>query len=121
MPRLNPSDKLAALRKQAEEIQNQIKTLSAREKEQKRKEDTRRKVIAGALALEHMTKNPQSAFAAQMRALLTEYVEPRSVYLFPDLIPTASAATARDSKDEITARQPQGERNRPAPAPTEPA
>jgi hypothetical protein len=51
MPRLNPIDRKTALLKKQEQIAQQLKQLTAREKEGQRKADTRRKVIAGALAL----------------------------------------------------------------------
>jgi hypothetical protein len=50
-------------RERQEEINNQLKQLKAREKETQRKADTRRKVIAGALALEHFARHPDSEFA----------------------------------------------------------
>src|SRR5580658_6511815 len=85
MPRLNSTDKMTALLKKQEEIATQLKQLKAREKESERKADTRRKVIAGALALEHITKNPDSEFARVLIYLLDNYAEERSRYLFPFL------------------------------------
>jgi len=85
MPRLTTTDKMTALRKRQEEINNQLKLLEAREKEQARKDDARRKIIAGALALEHFEKNPDSDFARRMFALLDEYVPTRNRGLFPSL------------------------------------
>ena len=87
MTRLNASNRKTALEKKREQIEAQLKAIAAREKETARKEDTRRKVIAGALALEHMDKNPHSPFAGIMHDLLTNYVEPRSRYLFPFVPP----------------------------------
>jgi hypothetical protein len=75
---------LALLKKQ-EEINLQLKRLEAREKETERKADTRRKVIAVALALEHLAKNPDSEFAKTLIWLLDNYAEERSRYLFPFL------------------------------------
>lgn len=86
MPRKAPKDKLADLKERQAQIAAQIKLLDAREKEQARKNDTRRKVIAGALALEHAQKNPDSAFAGQLSRLLDEYVtRPAERALFPAL------------------------------------
>ena len=85
MPRLNSTDKMTALLKKQEEITAALKQLKAREKESERKADTRRKVIAGALALEHLTKNPDSEFAKVLTYLLDNYAEERSRYLFPFL------------------------------------
>jgi hypothetical protein len=85
MPRLNPVNKMTALLKKQEEIANQLKQLKAQEKESERKADTRRKVIAGALALEHLKTNPDSEFAKVLISLLDHYAEERSRYLFPFL------------------------------------
>lgn len=85
MPRLNSTDKMTTLLKKQEEIANQLKQLRAREKQTERKADTRRKVIAGALALEHLAKFPDSDFARVLTGLLDAYVEERSRYLFPFL------------------------------------
>ena len=86
MPRTKGTDKLEALRKQAAQIQAQIQAGEARQREQARKDDTRRKVIAGALALEHMEKNAPSEFAKIMTRLLDEYVtRPNDRALFDGL------------------------------------
>ena len=69
MPRKTPEEKLAELeelKRQREEkaekalskIENDIKATKARLAEKERKIDTRRKIIAGAVALEHAEKNP---------------------------------------------------------------
>ena len=94
MPRLNSTDKMTALLKKQEEIAAALKQLKAREKETERKADTRRKVIAGALALEHITKNPDSEFAKVLIYLLDNYAEERSRYLFPFLPKRDDSQTA---------------------------
>jgi hypothetical protein len=99
MPRLTTTDKLETLRKRQEEIANQVKLLEAREREQARKDDARRKIIAGALALEHYEKNKASEFGRQMFRLLDEYVEPRSRGLFPDLPPKGKAEGGEAAQD----------------------
>ena len=85
MPRLTTTDKMAALKQRQAEIAAQLKLLENREKEQARKDDARRKIIAGALALEHYEKNPQSEFGRQLFKLLDEYVPARNRPLFPGL------------------------------------
>ena len=60
------------------EIEAQLRALDAKAKESDRKNDTRRKVIAGALVLEDMEKNPNDPLAARLLYLLNAYVEPRS-------------------------------------------
>ena len=97
MPRQKPTDKLEALKLKREQIDAQLKALEARQKEGDRKADTRRKVIAGALALEHMGKNGESEFARVMRSLLAEYVTrpaDRALFDLPDAAPPeAQSAT----------------------------
>lgn len=69
--KLSPLEKLKLKRDQ---IDAQIKLKESRALQQARKDDTRRKIIAGALALEHTEKNPDGTFAKKMLALLDEYV-----------------------------------------------
>lgn len=68
------SKKLDALQKKAAALDAQIKAVKARERENARKLDTRRKIIVGALALNHMEKNPGSDFSKKLAALINEYV-----------------------------------------------
>jgi len=56
------------------QIEAQLKAARARDKTQKRKDDTRRKIIAGALALEHAEKNPNGEFARTILGLIQQYV-----------------------------------------------
>ena len=86
MPRRNSTDRLDQLRKRRDQIDAQLKALEARNKQAERKADTRRKVIAGALALEHFEKNRDSEFGRVLFRLLDEYVvRPHDRALFPDL------------------------------------
>ena len=105
MPRQKPTDKIEALRQRQAQIAAQLKALEARESETARKADARRKIIAGALALEHLEKNPKSEFGTVLRRLLDEYVtRPSDRALFPSLppaeIPTTPSATAADTLPE---------------------
>lgn len=52
--------------------QAQLKDLEARERVKLRKEDTRRKIIAGALALQHAANNDE--FRTTMWEILTDQV-----------------------------------------------
>ena len=54
-------------------------------------------MIAGALALEHLTKNPDSEFAKVLIYLLDNYAEERSRYLFPFLPKRDGSQIARTS------------------------
>lgn len=65
---------LDSLREKQKRIAAQIRDLETKEKQRERKRDTRRKIVAGALALNHMEKNPNSDFTRKMAALIEEYV-----------------------------------------------
>ena len=89
MARVKATDKLTSLQEKIKQLQAQEAAILSRQKEQTRKDDTRRKVIAGALAIEHWEKNPQSDFGKVFTRLLSEYVtRPSDRALFPSL-PTA--------------------------------
>jgi hypothetical protein len=106
MPRLKLDAKRAQLIEQKAKLEAQLRALDAKKKLTTRKEDTRRKVIAGALALEHMEKNPTGPFAATLRELLGRYVEPRSRHLFaslPVLVSEADVASETESRSESVA------------------
>lgn len=75
MARKQPADRISDLQKRRDQITAQLKALEARENQAARKAETRRKVIAGALALEHMEANPDSEFASILKRLLTRYVK----------------------------------------------
>lgn len=66
--------RLQKLRDKQSQLQAQIRSLAARERQQERKNDTRRKVILGAFMLEHMAKNRSSVFTKTLLPLLDEYV-----------------------------------------------
>ena len=80
----NRTEKIAALEQEAAQIKARIQRERARVREDERKRDTRRKIIAGALALEH--KDP--AFQEALRRLLNEYVtrpDERGLFDLPPL------------------------------------
>ena len=85
MPRVKGQDRRATLLEKQKQIANQLAAIDAKAREQARKDDTRRKVIAGALILEHMEANPRTAIAQTMRELLVQYVDPKARHLFPFL------------------------------------
>lgn len=68
-------NRLDQLLEKKQKIEAQIQQQRAREREKRRKEDTRRKIIAGALALEHMDANPDSEFAIIMAKLINRYTK----------------------------------------------
>lgn len=74
MARRSTTDRLDILRQRRDQLDAQLRALEARNKQAERKADTRRKVIAGALALEHFEANRESEFGRVMFRLLDEYV-----------------------------------------------
>ena len=104
MPRKSTADRLKTLREKREQLDAQLRALEARNKQAERKADTRRKVIAGALALEHYEKNPDSEFHRIIFRLLDEYVvRPHDRALFPELLggDADSAQPAADGSTEF--------------------
>ena len=88
------NDRVAALRKRRAEIDARLNQLEAREKSKERKRDTRRKVIAGAYALEHCEFDP--AFKATLFGLLDQYVERAADRELFDLAAKPDAASKSD-------------------------
>ena len=98
MPRMKPQEKRESLIKKRAELDAQLRAVQAQEREAERKRDTRRKVIAGAIALEQIERNPNDAFAVQLRELLNRFVAPRSRDLFP-FLPAVIATVAEETAD----------------------
>lgn len=70
--RKTPEQQLEALRQKEAQLKAQIQKKAAQVRAAERKRDTRRKIIAGALALEHMEHDAQ--FANVLKRLLNEHV-----------------------------------------------
>jgi hypothetical protein len=93
MPRMADDEKLATLAKRKADIKamqlrvnRQLRAVQSRQKSKARSDDTRRKIIAGALALEHFAKNPGTEFGDIMFRLLDQYTRPEDRHLF-DFLP----------------------------------
>ncbi len=91
MPRsaTTPEEKLTQLKQRAAQLQARIQKENAKVRGQNRKRETRRKIIAGALALEHAEKN-EGAFRDTLFRLMDEYVtkdDERSLFGLPPLPP----------------------------------
>lgn len=71
MPKHKTSqERIAELQEQERQIKARLQREKSRLRQSERKQDTRRKIIAGALALEHK----DAEFQAQLNRLLDEYV-----------------------------------------------
>lgn len=71
--RKTSEQKLADLQEKASQIASRIKTENARIQSQKRKEDTRRKILAGSVALNHAEHDP-NGFGAELKAQIAKNV-----------------------------------------------
>ena len=77
------TERLAKLRQQQEKLKRKIALEKNRISTAERRLDTRRKIIAGALALTHADQNPGSDFAAQLDKLIAAHVtKPKERKLF---------------------------------------
>ncbi len=86
MPRqANSPEYVQTLEQKVAAAQRKLQLARTRLKDQERRDDARRKIIAGALALEHVERNPDSDFARHMQRLLDEYTRPDDRKLFPSL------------------------------------
>ena len=70
--RKTPEEQLADLQQKESQLQARIQKKRAEVAKLNRKQDTRRKIIAGALALENMAQDEQ--FSATMQRLLHDHV-----------------------------------------------
>lgn len=86
-------DRSAKLLAKRAQIDAQLKIIKLRQSVQERKNDTRRKVIAGALALEHAELNEE--FRTELFRLLNRYVKRSQDRSLFDLVPLAN-----DSSDD---------------------
>jgi len=109
MPRKPDDDRLAALIARRNRTDAAIRRIRTKNEKTARAEETRRKVIAGALALEHAARNPGSDFARIMVRLLDEYARPQDRRLFADLLPGGSPAPDGENltADEMRAIAPE--------------
>lgn len=72
MPRKTPEEKLQELEQKEAQLKARISKAKAVVRGQERKRDTRRKIIAGALALEHADQDER--FGQALRKLLEQHV-----------------------------------------------
>lgn len=73
MPRKTPEEKLQELEAKKAQLAAQITRTKAQVRSADRKRDTRRKIIAGALALEHAEQDTE--FGKALRYLLNQHVK----------------------------------------------
>lgn len=83
--RKTPDEKIAELEEKRGQIEALIQKHKARARVEERKRDTRRKIIAGALALEHASIDP--AFRAALQKLIDQNVTREGDRALFDLTP----------------------------------
>lgn len=76
----SPEEKIADLEKQQAQLAARVKAEKAKIAAKRRKEDTRRKIVAGAIALEHMEHDEN--FRHAMTDLLKKHVKETDLHLF---------------------------------------
>jgi hypothetical protein len=105
MAHKSDEERLAALLARRNRTDAAIRRLKSKNDKAARAQDARRKIVAGALALEHTIKNPGSEFARIMLRLLDEYARPHERFLFDDLLPAPSPAPDGEklTSDELRA------------------
>jgi len=71
-----PQDSTQKLRDQIDALKEKLKKQEAAQADRQRKLDTRRKIIMGAFAIEHLSdeRNRESAFTKTLLPLLSDYV-----------------------------------------------
>jgi len=97
--RKSPQQKLDELREKEAQLKARIQKEKAKLATDERKRDTRRKIIAGALALEHAEQNPDSEFATVLHRLLSRHVDRDQDRALFDL-PSRKKANDSDSQSE---------------------
>lgn len=95
MARKTHEKRLQELEEQKQKLTAKISKQKATLAAKKRKEDTRRKIIAGALALEHMEHD--SAFQSTMMRLLNRHTKESDKHLF-DFLESAAPPSPEEEK-----------------------
>jgi len=93
--KLTPEQRLEKAKARRAAAERDIRRLQSLEQKQARATDARRKIIAGALALEHFEKNSDSDFGRTLFRLLDEYVRPNERHLF-DFLPALDKPEAAE-------------------------
>lgn len=96
------TDRIAELEKQQAQIAALLAQKRARLRAEERKRDTRRKIVAGALALEHAEHNP--AFGQALYDILRRYVtrpDERALFGFDPLPEEPASSTPAAPQQEV--------------------
>ena len=102
MPRSTEAQ-LEALKKRKSQLAAKISSLNARQQKEAKRLDTRRKVVAGAIALEHCEHDPnfKELLGSLLNRFLTRPVD-RELFIelfnFPPALPVKSIGTEKPDK-----------------------
>lgn len=83
------TDRIVAARRKLEQARADLQLLEAREAQEARKRDTRRKIILGGLLLDAAAK--ESRFAGVLAELVERIARPQDKTAFADWAPTPNA------------------------------
>lgn len=103
MPRKTPEQRLKELEDKKAAMEAQIAKTRAMVKKHDRARDTRRKIVAGAILLEHGDLNP--AFGAEIDAILRKHVsrpQDRELFGFPPLDEVKTEPVAQSAEPQST-------------------
>lgn len=103
MARVKTTEKIDGVRKQMDQLANQLKALEDRHREDIRKDDFRRKVLAGGMALEYREKYPDDPFSNKLNVLIAEHVKgqkDRALFGLEPLIATLPDQSEQRKLDE---------------------
>jgi hypothetical protein len=111
MAKTSLMDRRAKLAEKQRQIEAKLKTLDAKAAAQVRKDETRRKVIVGALALRHAELNPESEFSRKIIALISNEIataaNPRAreniERLFANILTKPAPQDAAESPPSVSA------------------
>jgi hypothetical protein len=85
MPRINPEEKKAKLREKLAAIEHQLQQADAQVKIAQKKQEIRRQILTGKLALNEMAQHPFSSFSQKLLSLLDCAITGKDRALFPGL------------------------------------
>ncbi len=101
------ADRLEKLRAQRDALAARIRREESRSRTQQRRDDTRRKILAGAAVLDEAEQKPE--FNAQLIKLLGRFLsrpDDRTLFGLPPLPPEKPEPTSADGSAELSAAMP---------------
>lgn len=98
------SEKLTKLEERQRQLNEQIRAEKAKLRTQQRKDETRRKVIVGAIVREHMDRFPDDDASRKIAALLDSHVSKPGDRELLGLVPREDATAGSDAEKTDTAK-----------------